>query len=239
MAALIRQRAQDGKACVLGLATGSTPVGVYRELIRMHRDEGLSLQNVVTFNLDEYFPIQPDAPQSYVRFMNEHLFDFVDIDRKNIHIPDGTHPLDSVAADCCEYEKQIADAGGIDIQILGIGRTGHIGFNEPGSGRNGLTRLVKLNSLTRNDAAAAFGGLEKVPKSAITMGVKTILSARKIRLLAFGEHKASIVEQAVCGSVSDAVPATFLQGHQDVQFLLDEAAAEKLVSNQNESGDSC
>jgi len=234
IASLVRERAEHGQRCVLGLATGSTPVGVYRELIRMHRDEGLSLQNVVTFNLDEYYPIQPDAPQSYVRFMNERLFDFVDIDRRNIHIPDGTRPLESVEEDCRAYEQQIANAGGIDMQILGIGRTGHIGFNEPGSARDCLTRMVKLNALTRKDTADAFGGIEKVPESAITMGVNTILSARRIRLLAFGERKASIIEHAVYGDVSDCVPATFLQGHRDVQFLLDEAAGAKLESAQDD-----
>ena len=139
-----------------GLATGSTPVNVYAELVRMHRDEGLSLANVVTFNLDEYFPMQPDCLQSYVRFMNEHLFDHVDIPKENIHIPDGTIPVEQVADWCRTYEDNIQAAGGVDIQLLGIGRTGHIGFNEPGSGTSSLTRLITLDRLTRIDAASDF-----------------------------------------------------------------------------------
>jgi glucosamine-6-phosphate deaminase len=230
IATVIRQRAEEGTHCVLGLATGSTPVSVYHNLIRMYRDEGLSLRNVITFNLDEYFPMQPDAPQSYVRFMDENLFNHVDIDRKNIHIPDGTVALQAVDEHCRSYEDKIADAGGIDLQLLGIGRTGHIGFNEPGSDERSLTRMVMLNSITRNDAAGDFAGIENVPVRAITMGVQTILNARCIRLLAFGEHKSAIVQRTVQGEVSDSVPATFLQKHNDIKFLLDTSAATKLSS---------
>ncbi len=144
IADLIRQRAGEGQRCVLGLATGSTPVGVYAELVRMHREEGLSFRNVVTFNLDEYFPMQPEDLQSYVRFMNEHLFDLVDIDPDNIHIPTAQSRPDEVADYCQQYEAKIQGSGGIDIQLLGIGRTGHIGFNEPGSDDASRTRLITL-----------------------------------------------------------------------------------------------
>lgn len=228
IATLIRERQAAGRHCVLGLATGSTPLGVYGELVRLHRESGLSLANVVTFNLDEYFPMKPDQPQSYVRFMNENLFDHVDIERANVHIPDGTLAVDAVDDYCREFERLIDDAGGIDIQLLGIGRTGHVGFNEPGSDVASLTRLVTLNAITRADAAANFGGLDHVPTQAITMGVGTILRARCIRLLAFGEHKAAIVERTIHGEISSDVPATFLQGHDNVDFLLDEPAASRL-----------
>ena len=199
IADLIRERMGQRQNCVLGLATGSTPVGIYDELVRMHREEGLSFANVVTFNLDEYFPMHPHELQSYVRFMNEHLFDLVDIPRENIHIPDGTLPIEQVGQYCEQYEGRIEAAGGIDIQILGIGRTGHIGFNEPGSGQESRTRLITLDRVTRIDAASDFFGEENVPRRAITMGVGTIMDARKVILLAFGEHKAPIVARAVEG----------------------------------------
>ena len=221
--------AQQGKPCVLGLATGSTPVGVYNELVRMHQHDGLSLANVITFNLDEYFPMQPQELQSYVRFMNEHLFDLVDIPRQNIHIPDGTISADSVDDYCQRYEQAIQDAGGIDIQILGIGRTGHIGFNEPGSSKHSRTRLITLDRVTRLDAASDFFGEEHVPRRAITMGVGTILAAREIFIMAFGEHKAPIVASAVQGPISSSVSASFLQEHRHARFILDAAAAESLV----------
>lgn len=229
IAALIRQRASEGKNCVLGLATGSTPVNVYAELVRLHREEGLSLSNVITFNLDEYFPMQPDCLQSYVRFMREHLFDLVDIPSQNVHIPDGTIPSEQVADWCLQYEEKIAAAGGIDIQLLGIGRTGHIGFNEPGSGTDSQTRLITLDRLTRIDAASDFFGIENVPRRAITMGVGTILNASKILLLAFGEGKAKVVESSIEGEMTPTIPATFLQQHPNVEFVLDNAAAAELT----------
>ena len=208
------------------MATGSTPVGVYAELVRMHREEDLSFQNVVTFNLDEYFPMGPENLQSYVRFMNEHLFDLVDIDKDNIHIPDGTVAADQVAEYCQQYEEQIKQAGGIDIQLLGIGRTGHIGFNEPGSDEQSRTRLITLDSVTRSDAASDFFGAENVPRRALTMGVGTILDARRIIIVALGENKAPIVARSVEGEVTSAIPATFLQRHDNAEFFLDEAAAD-------------
>jgi glucosamine-6-phosphate deaminase len=229
IAALIRERATEGKNCVLGLATGSTPVNVYAELVRMHRDEGLSLANVITFNLDEYFPMQPDCLQSYVRFMREHLFDLVDIPKENVNIPDGTIAPEQVADWCRQYESKIDAAGGIDIQVLGIGRTGHIGFNEPGSGTESQTRLITLDRLTRIDAASDFFGIENVPRRAITMGVGTILKARKILLLAFGENKSRVVASSAEGEMTPTIPATFLQQHPNTEFVLDTAAAAELT----------
>jgi glucosamine-6-phosphate deaminase len=229
IADLIRERAAEGKTCVLGLATGSTPVGVYNELVRLHREEGLSLANVVTFNLDEYYPMQPNELQSYVRFMREHLFDLVDIPKGNWHVPDGTLPIEQVADYCAWYEEQIAAAGGVDIQILGIGRTGHVGFNEPGSGKDSRTRLITLDRVTRIDAASDFFGQEHVPRRAITMGVGSILGARKIIMLAFGEHKAPIIAKAVEGEVSSSIAASFLQEHPNAEVVLDEAAADALT----------
>jgi glucosamine-6-phosphate deaminase len=229
IADLIRLRAEEGRHCVLGLATGSTPVGVYDELVRMHREEGLSLANVITFNLDEYYPMQPHELQSYARFMREYLFDLVDIADGNWHVPDGTIPIEQVPDYCWWYEEQIAKAGGIDIQLLGIGRTGHIGFNEPGSGKQSRTRLIRLDRVTRTDAASDFFGQENVPQRAITMGVGTILEARQVIMLAFGEHKAQIVAQSVEGEMRSTIAASFLQEHSHAQVALDEAAADQLT----------
>ena len=226
---LIRERAAAGRATVLGLATGSTPVGLYRELVRRHREEGLSFARVVTFNLDEYHGLGGDHPESYRRFMQEQLFDHVDIAAENTHVPDGRAPRDKVFAACRAYEEAIRAAGGIDIQILGIGRTGHIGFNEPGSGPDCRTRLVTLDSLTRRDAARDFLGEENVPRHAVTMGIGTILEARRIFLLAWGEAKAGVLARAVAERPAEAVPASFLQGHRDCVFLLDPAAAGQLT----------
>src|SRR5690606_5117372 len=224
IAALIRERSAAGQRTVLGLATGSTPIGIYRELIRMHREERLSFANVVTFNLDEYYPMAPDSIHSYHRFMWENLFDHIDIDPANVHIPAGSAPREQVAEICARYEAAIADAGGIDFQILGIGKTGHIGFNEPGSGVDSRTRLVTLDTVTRRDAAADFFGEDNVPREALTMGVATILGAREIALVAGGEHKAAIVRRAVEGEVDLEVAATFLQRHPRTTFHVDEAA---------------
>ncbi len=229
IARLIRERQAQGKHCVLGLATGSTPVSVYAELVRLHKEEGLSFANVITFNLDEYYPMAPNALQSYVRFMHEHLFDHVDIPPDQVHIPDGTIPREQVSEYCAWYEEEIRRAGGIDLQLLGIGRTGHIGFNEPGSGRDSRTRLITLDHITIVDAASDFFGEENVPRKAITMGVGTILEAREIVLMAWGEGKAPIIRQAVEGPVSDHVPATYLQEHPHTTVVLDLAAAAELT----------
>jgi glucosamine-6-phosphate deaminase len=229
IAEILRASRAEGRPAVLGLATGSTPIGIYRELIRMHREEGLDWSHVVTFNLDEYVPMAPDNLHSYHRFMWEHLFQHVNIEPRNVHIPRGDLPRERIEEHAREYERAIADAGGIDFQILGIGQTGHIGFNEPGSSTESRTRLVALDSLTRRVAAADFFGTENVPVEAITMGVATILEAREIALLATGEHKAAIVKRAVEGDVDPAVAATSLQLHPRATVFLDRAAAAELT----------
>jgi glucosamine-6-phosphate deaminase len=229
IATLIREKEAGGEQAVLGLATGSTPIGVYRELIRMHREEGLSFADVVTFNLDEYYPMKPDSIHSYHRFMWENLFAHVDIKREHVHIPRGDTPREDVELECLRYEEAIRQAGGIDLQLLGIGKTGHIGFNEPGSGVESRTRLVHLDNVTRQDAAADFFGEEYVPREALTMGVATILDAREIIILATGEHKSGIVRRAVEGEVDVEVAATFLQQHPNTTFYIDRAAAADLT----------
>jgi glucosamine-6-phosphate deaminase len=224
----IKSHASKGKSCVLGLATGSSPLSVYQELIRLHKEEGLSFKNVITFNLDEYYPMEPDELQSYVRFMNEHLFNYIDIPRNNIHIPDGTVTKNNIQEYCANYEAKIKKAGGIDIQLLGIGRTGHIGFNEPGSMKNSLTRIINLDHITRLDAASDFFTEENVPTKAITMGIGTILNAKRIILIAFGEGKAEVIKRAIEGDIVDQVPATYLQNHPNTVFVMDNAASAKL-----------
>jgi glucosamine-6-phosphate deaminase len=229
IAEILRERRASGRRAVLGLATGSTPIGVYRELIRMHRDDGLDWSHVTTFNLDEYYPMPSDSRHSYHRFMWENLFAHVNIDPANVHIPRGDVPRDQIEDHASDYERAIADAGGIDFQILGIGQTGHIGFNEPGSSVASRTRLVVLDTITRRVAASDFFGTENVPAEAITMGVATILEAREIALIATGEHKAAIVKRAVEGEIDRSVAATYLQQHPHAAVYLDPAAAADLT----------
>lgn len=229
IAELIESRNKESKPTVLGLATGSTPTQVYDELVRKHKEEGLSFERVITFNLDEYFPMAPDAHQSYVHFMHEYLFNHINIKPENIHIPDGTLKKDEVAAFCEEYEAKIAQVGGLDVQILGIGRTGHIGFNEPGSTIDSKTRLITLDRLTMLDAASGFFGIENVPRRAITMGVGTILQAKKIYMMAWGEGKANIVRETIEGAINTSIPATFLQQHNQTEVILDTAASAELT----------
>jgi len=229
IAALIRQKAKENKPAVLGLATGSSPKKVYQELIRMHKEEGLSFKNVVTFNLDEYHPMEPDSVQSYVRFMKEQLFDQIDIPVINYHLPDGTLPIEKIPEFCKDYEDKIEKLGGLDFHLLGIGRNGHIGFNEPGSLINSKTRLMTLDINTKIDAAVDFGGLAKVPKKAITLGIDKIMQAKRIVLLAWGEHKAESVARAVEGQVTSDIPASYLQQHTNATFILDETAAALLT----------
>ncbi len=229
IATLIRERNAAGEHTVLGLATGSTPIGVYRELIRMHRDGGLSFANVVTFNLDEYYPMAKESIHSYHRFMWENLFSHIDIKPENVHIPPGDVSRQEIDDAASRYEAAIARAGGIDFQILGIGKTGHIGFNEPGSGAESRTRLVTLDAITRKDAAADFFGEEFVPREAVTMGIATILEAREIAIIATGEHKANVTKRAVEGEIDLEVAATFLQEHPNTTFYLDRAAAAELT----------
>jgi glucosamine-6-phosphate deaminase len=229
IADLIFERSRQGRGAVLGLATGSTPIGVYRELIRLHREEKLSFARVVTFNLDEYYPMAPDSVHSYHRFMGENFFDSIDIDRANVHLLPGDVPREAIPEIAARYEDAIRKAGGIDLQLLGIGKTGHIGFNEPGSGGDSRTRRVSLDPITRKDAAADFFGEENVPRDAITIGVGTILEAREILILATGEHKADIVRKAVEGEIDLEVAATFLQRHPNTTCYIDRAAAAMLT----------
>ena len=229
IADLIRSKQSKNKKCVLGLATGSSPLSVYAELVRMHREEGLSFENVITFNLDEYWPMTKDNLQSYHHFMHENLFDHIDIKPENIHIPDGEVKSSQVRTFCQEYEAKIADVGGLDFQLLGIGRTGHIGFNEPGSNQNSRTRLVNLDHITREDAAEGFQGLEFVPKRAITMGIATVLSAKRLVLMAWGQKKSAVIQQAVEGAITSTLPSSFLQLHKNTTLVLDEEAAADLT----------
>lgn len=230
VADLIRSKNKANTPTILGLPTGSTPLGVYRELIRMHNEEQLDFSNVVTFNLDEYWPMEPDSIHSYHKFMQENFFDHVNVNPDNIHIPQGNIAAEDVDAYCEEYERTIEKYGGLDLQLLGIGRTGHIGFNEPGSARNSLTRLVNLDPVTRRDAASGFFGEENVPHHAITMGVGSILSAKKIIIMALGEHKAPVVKRAAEQEVTDEVSASFLQTHTNSLFVVDNAAAAELTA---------
>jgi glucosamine-6-phosphate deaminase len=229
IAQVIRRKEHEGRSAVLGLATGSTPLGVYRELIRMHREEGLSFAHVVTFNLDEYFPMDPGSIHSYHRFMRENFLDQVDIPEDQVHIPRGDLPRDLVDRHAEAYEAAIRKEGGIDFQILGIGRSGHIGFNEPGSGRESRTRLIYLDTITRKDAASDFFGEENVPAEAVTMGVATIMDAAEVALIATGEHKARVVRRAVEGEVHPDVAATYLQEHPHATVYLDPSAAAELT----------
>jgi glucosamine-6-phosphate deaminase len=228
IAGVIRERNALGQNAVLGFPTGSTPVGVYRQLIRLH-EQGLDFSNVVCFNLDEYFGLGRDKLQSYDRWMREQLFDHVNIQPDNIHAPDGTVAMDDVDESCISYERKIQDAGGIDIMLLGIGGNGHIGFNEPFSARHSRTRLCTLDPVTRRAAASDFYGEQNVPTHALTMGVATILEARKVYLMALGEHKADVIKETVEGPIADRIPASFLQDHGHAQVLLDRGAAKQLT----------
>ncbi len=233
IAAMIRQKQQDGQQAVLGMATGSTPKRIYDCLVLLHREEGLSFKNVTCFNLDEYYGLGKENSNSYYTFMWNNLFRHIDIEPGNCHIPDGLVNADEVDRHCRRYEEMIRQCGGIDIQILGIGRNGHIGFNEPGSHENSNTRLITLDRTTRSDALGDFGGLMNVPKKAITMGISTILGARKIYLLAWGEGKAAIIKKTIEGPVTDEVPASFLQKHNAAEIFVDSFAAADLTRIQS------
>lgn len=228
IAVLIRQKQSKNENCVLGLATGSTPISLYAELVRLHREEGLSFKNVVSFNLDEYYPIEKEAYQSYWSFMHRHLFNHIDINPANINLPSGTGTKEDVKKFCQEYEDKIEAAGGIDLQILGIGNNGHIGFNEPGSSIFSKTRMVNLENNTRLANTYEFQNISKVPRRAVTMGINTILKSKKIILLAWGS-KASIVAKSVEGNVTEQIPASILQQHGDCTFIIDENASAELT----------
>jgi glucosamine-6-phosphate deaminase len=212
---------------VLGLATGSTPLGVYERLARQYRSGALDFARVTCFNLDEYYPMDAESVNSYRRFMQENLFRHINCRRW--FVPNGRERSETqIAQDCRDYEARIAEAGGIDLQLLGIGRSGHIGFNEPGSPRDSRTRLVTLHALTREDAADSFGGLENVPKRAVSMGIGTILEAREILLMASGQSKAAVVHEAWSGAVTVRMPASWVRTHPNARLCADADAAERL-----------
>ena len=229
VAQVIREKQKAGRFCVLALAGGVSPRGVYSQLVRMHREEGLSFRNVIVFNLYEYYPLAADAINSNLNALREMLLDQVDIDKQNIFSPDGTIPKDTIFDYCRLYEQRIESYGGIDVALIGIGRVGNIGFNEPGSRINSATRLILLDNASRNDAAKIFGSIDNTPVSSITMGVQTILNARKIYLLAWGEEKAKMVKACVEGPVSDTIPASFLQTHNNAHIAVDLSAASNLT----------
>ncbi|MDD2791877.1 MAG: glucosamine-6-phosphate deaminase [Sediminibacterium sp.] len=228
IADLIREKQAKGEKCVLGLATGSTPIAMYAELVRMHKAGKLSFKNVISFNLDEYYPIDKDAYQSYWSFMHRHLFNHVDIDPANIHLPNGNAPKEEMRNFCTAYEQAITDAGGLDLQILGIGQNGHIGFNEPGSSILSKTRLVNLDNSTRIANSYEFPSISKVPRLAVTMGISTILQSKRILLMAWG-NKAGIVAKSVEGNVTESIPASILQQHGNCTFVIDESASTELT----------
>jgi len=228
IATLIKEKQAKGEHCVLGLATGSTPISMYKALVHLHKTEGLSFKNVITFNLDEYYPLETTAYQSYHSFMHRHLFDHIDIDPKNIHIPNGSLPKETIKQHCLAYEQLIESVGGIDLQILGIGNNGHIGFNEPGSSIFSKTRLTSLDNTTRIANSFEFQNISQVPRMAITMGISSIMKARKILLMAWG-MKAPVIAKAVEGHVTEQVPASILQQHNDCTFVIDEGAASELT----------
>jgi len=229
IAQLIRSKDADGQKCVIGLATGSSPKTLYAQLVKMHKEEGLSFKNVITFNLDQYYPMDKDALQSYHYFMRKNLFEQTDIDPNNYHLPDGMVPKDKVKEHCVNYEKQIEAAGGLDLQILGIGVNGHIGFNEPGSGIYTKTRLTNLDNSTRLANSYEFGNMSEVPRMAITMGISTIMKSKKIILMGWGQTKAPVIQKATELDDTEDVPASLLQNHDDCTFVIDEAAAAELT----------
>lgn len=226
-ARLVARTVRNKPSAVLGLCTGSTPLLLYRELVRMHHEEQLDFSGVTTFNLDEYAGLAPDHAASYHAFMHEHLFGQVNVAESRIHIPDGM--ASDIPEFCVLYEEAIRDAGGIDLQVLGIGADGHIGFNEPSSSLQSRTRIKTLTARTRRDNAAPFGDERSVPRHVVTMGLGTILESRACLLLAFGEGKASAVAKMVEGPLTANVPASVLQLHPAVQVIVDEAAASELA----------
>jgi len=228
IANLIKEKQKKGSKCVLGLATGSSPISIYKELIRMHKYENLCFRNVITFNLDEYFPMNPKSVHSYHKFMNDHLFNDINIKKRNINIPRGDISEKNIENHCIDFEDKIKKAGGLDFQLLGIGRNGHIGFNEPGAIETSITRKVKIENVTRNDASGEFLGIENVPKEAISMGIKTIMSAKRIVLVAWGNNKSKIIKKSVEENINELVPASNLQKHNNCLFVLDKESSSEL-----------
>ena len=228
---LVKSKQEKGKKCVLGFATGSSPLLIYKEIIRIHKEESVSFKNVISFNLDEYYPIKTNDKNSYYHFMHENLFNHLDIPKENINIPSGRIKPENIEKFCKSYEDKIKDCGGIDLQILGIGRTGHIGFNEPGSHFNSKTRLITLDHTTRFDANKTFGGIENVPNTAITMGVRTIFNSKRIIVMAWGIHKSLIIKKSVEGEVTSLIPASYLQNHKNTTLVLDNESASELIKS--------
>ena len=226
---LVKSKQEKNKNCVIGFATGSSPTKVYQEIIKIHNDESLSFNNVITFNLDEYFPIEKDDNNSYHNFMKESLFDHIDIPKENINIPSGDISEKDITKFCSNYEKKIEKNGGIDIQLLGIGRTGHIGFNEPGSHFNSTTRLITLDHTTRFDASKSFNGIENVPSKAITMGIRTIFNSKRIIMMAWGIQKGLIVKKSVENNITSLIPTTYLQNHKNTTLVLDKECSSELT----------
>jgi len=226
---LIKSKQEKKKNCVIGFATGSSPTKVYQEIIRIHKEESLSFYNVIAFNLDEYYPIEKDDNNSYHHFMNENLFDHIDIPKENINIPSGDIGEKEIKKFCSSYEKKIDKNGGIDIQLLGIGRTGHIGFNEPGSHFNSITRLITLDHTTRFDASKSFNGIDNVPSKAITMGIRTIFNSKRIIMMAWGIQKSHIVKKSVENSITSLIPTTYLQNHKNTTLVLDKECSSELT----------
>ena len=229
IAQLIRDKQKAGRFCVLALPGGNSPRNVYSALIRMHKEEGLSFRNVIIFNLYEYYPLTADAINSNLNALKEMFLDHVDIDKQNIFSPDGTIPKDTIFEYCRLYEQRIESFGGLDAVLLGIGRVGNIGFNEPGSRLNSTTRLILLDNDSRNEASKMFGSIESTPISSITMGVSTILAAKKIFLMAWGDDKAKMVKECVEGAVTDTIPASYLQTHNNAHVIIDLSAAGNLT----------
>lgn len=225
----IREKQKAGRFCVMALPGGNSPRSVFDELVRMHREEALSFRNVIVFTLYEYYPLAPDAVNSNLKTLQTMFLDLVDINKQNVFSPDGTIPKDTIFEHCRLYEQRIESFGGIDILLLGIGRVGNIGFNEPGSQANSNTRLILLDNTSRNDAAKLFGGTENVPISSITMGISTILAAKKIFLMAWGDDKAQMIKETVEGKVSDTIPASYLQMHNNTRVAIDLSAASNLT----------
>lgn len=226
---LIKSKQEKKKNCVIGFATGSSPTKVYQEIIRIHKEESLSFYNVIAFNLDEYYPIEKDDNNSYYHFMNENLFDHIDIPKENINIPSGEISEKEIKKFCSSYEKKIDKNGGIDIQLLGIGRTGHIGFNEPGSHFNSITRLITLDHTTRFDASKSFNGIENVPSKALTMGIRTIFNSKRIIMMAWGIQKSHIVKKSVENNITSLIPTTYLQNHKNTTLVLDKECSSELT----------
>ncbi len=229
IAQTIRDKQKAGRFCVLALAGGNSPRGVFSHLVKMHRQEGLSFRNVIIFNLYEYYPLAVGAINSNLNALKEMLLDHVDVDPQNIFSPSGTIPKETILEHCRLYEQRIESFGGIDIALLGIGRVGNIGFNEPGSRLNSTTRLILMDSDSRNEASKSFGSIDNTPISSITMGVATILSSKKVYLMAWGEEKSKMVKECVEGSITDTIPASYLQTHNNAHIVLDLSAAANLT----------